>query len=85
MEEGNKDKLDPTETKFEGVGEVSNNRKFIKALDRRRIKFIGHVLRNKEFVINIIEGKVLNKENTRQAKEVISCGYQMLYVDRYVL
>ena len=36
---------------------VSEIRKFIKGLDRRRVKFICHHLRHNESMTNIIEGK----------------------------
>ena len=43
---GKKDKMDPTKVKFEGVGwlKVSESRSFIKALERRKVKLLSHLL-----------------------------------------
>ena len=70
LDEVNEDKLDSKEVKFE-LDEVSESRNFIKDLKRRRVKFIGHLLRH-EFVTDIIEGKVLRQERTRKGEEIIS-------------
>ena len=45
---------------FDGVSEI-----FIKALERRRVKFIVHIIRHNEFVIKIIEDKGLSKKVQR--------------------
>ena len=48
-EDGNKDNLHSTEVKFKSI-------KFIKALERRRVKFIGQ-LKSHKFLTNIIASK----------------------------
>ena len=47
--------------------EVSECRKFIKALERR-VKFIGYPLRHNEFETNVIEGKALGKRGQGRPK-----------------
>ena len=47
------------------MGEVSENRKFMKALERR-VKIIVHLLRHNEFVINILEGKLIRYDRMRK-------------------
>ena len=45
---------------------MCQSRKFIKALEIRRVKFICHLLKNKtEFLTNIIEGKVIGMKGQR--------------------
>ena len=45
------------------LDELSESRKLIKDLERRRVKFIVHLLlRNKEFLTKIIESKVREGE-----------------------
>ena len=48
-------------TNLKVLDEVSESQKFIKALEKRRVKFVGYLLRDKEFVTNIIEGEVLGQ------------------------
>ena len=41
--------------------EINEKRMLVKELEKRRIKFIGHILRHNELLINIFEGKMLGK------------------------
>ena len=63
LEEGNKQKMIQQKSNLEVIDEVSENINFIKALERRRVKLVGHLVRHKEFLTNIIKGKILGKTN----------------------
>ena len=54
------------------LDEVSESRKFIKALKRIRVKLIGHLLKHNEFVTNIIECKVFGKRGRASTILMIS-------------
>ena len=42
---------------------------FMNALEKRGVKFIGHLLGNNEFLPNIIEGKVLRRRGRGRKKK----------------
>lgn len=53
----------------------NRNRNFIKALEIWRAKFIRHLLRQNEFMINILEGEVFGRvvEEGQSSLEDIQC------------
>ena len=49
-------------TNLEVLREVQEERRLLREMEKRKTKFIGHVLRHNTFIINILEGKVLGKK-----------------------
>lgn len=49
-------------TNLEVLREVKEERRLMKEMGKRKIKFIGHVIRHNTFFVNILEGKVLGKK-----------------------
>ena len=60
--------------------EVSENRKLIMNIEKRRVKFIVHLLKRNEFVTHIMEGKVLGKRGRGRQNNpyILDINYRML-------
>ena len=51
------------------LDKINKNRKFIKTLEKRMVKFIGHLIKDNKLVTNNTESKVVGKRGQGRPKK----------------